>query len=352
MGDSYTATFSRPFWYLAWLDAFPAKRIAVITAREGDRLVGVLPLGRLRTDARGLYFTLVSPLARGDYQAPIIQPEYVPSALPAMLEAALRYYGHRGVYWWPNVPTTEPSLDLLRSFFAGRGMPYVEQRETAPKLRIDGADFATVERGWSINHRTDVRRRRKRLAEQGPVSLWQPSTVAEAEPVLSEFFQVHDEKWLAQGYPGMFQQASNRVHFQSLLKRGWGRGIHFSTVRYGDTDVSYHFGFLSGGWLQWYRPSYRSSYSGFSPSKIHVAMLIEEACRSKWKGMDFLLGAEPYKDLWANETAEVVSIHAGFHEWSPSYFWFTRGKPYTKQRLARAYVSAKVWLQKRRKTGS
>jgi hypothetical protein len=78
-------------------------------------------------------------------------------------------------------------------------------------------------------------------------------------------------------------------------------------------------------------------------------LLIEEACRSQWKGIDFLLGAEPYKETWRNEEMEVVSIHAGFHQWAPSYFWFTRGKPYTKARLARIYVQSKAWLQKRRK---
>src|SRR5438067_371264 len=120
LGDTYAAVFSSPFWYLAWIDAFPPKRIAIVTARQGDRLIGVLPLGRLRTDARGLYFTLVGPLARGDYQVPIVDASLAAVALPAMLDAALRFYGRRGVYWWPNVPITDPSLDVLRSFFASR----------------------------------------------------------------------------------------------------------------------------------------------------------------------------------------------------------------------------------------
>src|ERR1700730_2237685 len=111
LGDTSAAAFSSPYWYLAWIDAFPPKRIAIVTAREGDRLVGVLPLGRLRTDARGLYFSLVGPLARGDYYVPIVEPDHAAIALPAMLDAALRHFGRHGVYWWPNVPTTDPSLD-------------------------------------------------------------------------------------------------------------------------------------------------------------------------------------------------------------------------------------------------
>ncbi len=68
---------------------------------------------------------------------------------------------------------------------------------------------------------------------------------------------------------------------------------------------------------------------------------MEEACRQNWNGVDFLLGEEPYKKLWANDSTEVVTFHAGFHEWAPSYFWFTRGKPYVKQKFMREYVRAK-----------
>jgi CelD/BcsL family acetyltransferase involved in cellulose biosynthesis len=349
VGDSFTAVFSSPAWYLAWLDAFQLKRVAVVTAREGNRLVGVLPLARVRTDARGFYFSLVAPLARGDYQPAIVDPALVPAVLPAMLESAFRHFGSRGVYWFPNIPSSDPSLPVLRSFFSSHGMPSVEDRETASRLRFDGASFSTVEQGWTASHRKDVRRQRKRLSEQGPVSLWQPATLDEAEPVLAEFFRVHDDKWLALRFPGMFQQPSQRLYFQSLMRRLWGRGLHFSTVRCGTTDVSYHFGFFSGGWLQWYRPSYRPEFGGFSPGKIHVAMLIEEGCRAGWQGIDLLLGAEPYKELWSNETVEVVGLHAGFHQWAPSYFWFTRGKPFVRQRFQLTHMRATAWMQKWRK---
>jgi CelD/BcsL family acetyltransferase involved in cellulose biosynthesis len=350
VGDSFTAAFSRPGWFLAAIDVFHPDKIVVITAREGTRLVGVLPLARIRTDARGLFFTLVTPPARGDYNALIVSPELAAAVIPAMLERAFEYYGRRGVYWFPNIPDTDPSLEVLRAFFAAHHMPWVEEREQAPQLRFDSLEFPEVEKAWPASHRKDVRRQRKRLAEQGPVSLWQPATIAEAEPVLEEFFRVHDEKWLSQGFPGMFQNPKMREHFRAILKRLWGRGAHFSTLRCGSTDISYNFGFLSGGWVQWYRPSYRSEFGGYSPSKIHIAMLIEQACESHGQGFDFLLGAETYKVLWCNDQREVVNIHAGFHQWAPAYFWFTRGKPFVRQHLQLAYFKAKAWLQKRRAT--
>jgi CelD/BcsL family acetyltransferase involved in cellulose biosynthesis len=349
VGDPFTAAFSRPGFFLAALDAFEKRNVVVITARAGDRLVGVLPLARIRTDARGLYLSLVTPAARGDYNAPIVLPEMAEVVLPAMLERAFRHFGRRGVYWFPNIPDSDPSLEVLRSFFRAHHMPWVEDREQAPRLRLDSFDYSVVEQSWPASHRKDVRRQKKRLAEQGPVAVWQPATIEEAEPVLEEFFRVHDQKWLSQGFPGMFQDPVQRRYFKAILRRLWGRGVHFSTLRCGSTDVSYHFGFLSGGWIQWYRPSYRNEFSGYSPSKIHIAMLIEQICESHGSGFDFLLGAEGYKTLWCNDQRDVVNIHAGFHAWSPSYFWFTRGKPFVRERLQMTYLRAQAWLQKRRR---
>lgn len=332
---------------MAFIEAFGPDKIAAVTAREGNKLVGVLPLCRTRTDARGLFFRQFMPPARGDYQPFIVDPECGSGVLPAMIDAAVGYYGKHGVYWWPNIPKTDPSLDLLRDYMRSRKMVWIESTEPAPRLRLDGRDFETVEQAWTPSHRKDVRRQRKRLAtEKGPLSLWQPASIEEAEPVLTEFFRVHDEKWLSQGYPGLFQTPKQQRHFRCVLRHLWGKGLHFSTVRCGDIDVSYQFGFLSGNWLQWYRPSYRHDFGVYSPSKIHIAMVIEEACSRKWEGVDFLLGDEPYKLQWANDSMEVVTIHAGFHEWAPSYFWFSRGKPYVKSKMVGYYYKAQAWMQK------
>ena len=97
--ESFAAVFSRSAWCLAWLDTFKPKRLVLITARAGNRLVGVLPLVQIRTDARGLFFKQVAPAAPGitDYQPPIVDPEMASVALPAMLDAALGCFGRQGV---------------------------------------------------------------------------------------------------------------------------------------------------------------------------------------------------------------------------------------------------------------
>jgi CelD/BcsL family acetyltransferase involved in cellulose biosynthesis len=345
VGDSFTSAFSQPGWYEAWIEAFPARKIAVITARDAGCLVGILPLSRNRTDFRGGFFKQTAPIARGDYQPPIVAPERLNEVLPAMLDAAFRYYG-RGEFWWPNIPETDPGITVLRSYFKAKGLSWEESSERCPRAPLNGQDIETVEQGWPAKHRKDVRRCRKLLEkDHGPFGLWTPSSVEEGMPVLEEFFRVHDAKWLSQGWPGMFQNPANRRFYQAALRHLWGKGIHFSTVRCGAIDISYQFGFFSGGWLQWYRPSYRSEFHAYSPSKLHVALVFEEGCRNGWQGVDFLLGEEPYKLLWSHESLASISFQAGV-SWSPAYLWFTRGKPYVRDKLAGDYFRAKAWLQK------
>src|ERR1035438_3466106 len=87
VGDSLTPAPSGPCGHLAAIDALPPADVAVVAARDGGRLVGVLPLCRIRTDSRGLFLNLVGPPGRGDYQAFVIDPELVSQVLPEMLEA-------------------------------------------------------------------------------------------------------------------------------------------------------------------------------------------------------------------------------------------------------------------------
>jgi CelD/BcsL family acetyltransferase involved in cellulose biosynthesis len=262
-----------------------------------------------------------------------------------MVDAAIEHFGKGSLYWWANIPTCETASTVLASHLRARGMHIAEEFEVAPRLNIEGRSYAEVEAMWSASHRTDVRRQRKRLAAKGAISLWQPSEVSSARALLEEFFVVHDQKWLSQGQPGRFQESVQRKHFRSIVERLWGRGLHLSALRCGDVNVSFGFGFFSDGWVQWYRPTYRHEYQNLSPGKVHIALLVEEACRWGWRGIDFLQGDEGYKFQWSNQQIRVVNYYASYYAWTPAYLWFTKGKPYVRKKVGPMYMRTKAQLQ-------
>ncbi len=346
VADSFGAVFSRPAWHLAWLDAFPPRRIALVTVRVSGRLVGVLPLSLVKSDIRGLYLPVVAPIARGDYQVPIVKPEVAQEAVPAMLDAAVRRFGRRAVYWFANIPECEPTLPILISYLRKQRMVYATTTEVAPRLAIGGRSYDEIEGSWSARHRKEVRHKRRRLAAKGELSLWRPESLEEALAALEQFFVVHDEKWLSQGQPGRFHNPRHRRHFVAIVRRLWNQGLQFTALRCGGADVFTSICFVSDGWVLLYRPALRLAYAKFSPGTVFVSMLLEEACRTGMKGIDFLLGAEPFKFRWSNNVLRVVGLHAAFSSWSPAYQWFARGKPYLLAHVEPEMARAKARLQR------
>ena len=343
---SFTAALGQSSWYLSFQEVFPTTHFVAIVARLGGRIAGLLPLSLERTDARGLYFSQVTTFARGDYQPPILDPAVAHIVLPALVDAAIRRFGRGRVYRWSAIPENHPAAKILPAYFEAQGMSWARHTENASRLNINGRSYEEIEAGWSKSHRGDVRRQRKRLAEKGALTLVIPETLDEAMPLLHEFFDVHDEKWLSQGQPGRFRDPAERKHFESILRSMWQRGAMLTALRCGDVNVSFAFGFFSDTWVQWYRPSYRTEYEKSSPGKIHVAMMLEIACEKGWKGIDFLTGAEGYKSQWSDEVLPVHDFYSSCRSWSPAYLWFTRGKPFVRERVGPWLAETKAKLQK------
>ncbi len=342
---SAAEVLSSPNWCLAWLDANQVSQIAIFCAYQESQLVGVLPMALHRTDAKGLFLNVVAPIAPADYQPAIVTGGVQTGIIQKMLGAAFEHFRHVGTISWPNIPSEDPANQAILEFCESNGMRVYDESEIAPRLSLDGRDFDEVEKAWTANHRGDVRRRYRRIQELGDTRLWEPKSLREAESAIMTFFDVHDEKWLASGFPGQFQSPSVRKHFLALAKRFWSKGLHFTTVRCGEVDVSFHFGFLAGGWVQWYRPSYRSDFGRYSPGKVHLYLLTKMACDKGWKGIDFLLGEESYKGSWANEKITVNSLWIGPGSPSLSFWWFSVGRPYFKRKLAYRLLRAKAFVQ-------
>ncbi|MGH8221179.1 MAG: GNAT family N-acetyltransferase [Steroidobacteraceae bacterium] len=346
VADSFSATFSRAEWHLAWLDAFPPKQIAVVTARESGRLVGLLPMSLVRTDVRGLFLPLATSLARGDYQPLILAAGAAREVLPALLDAAIRHFGRHVVYWFPNIPSTDPALQFLLSHLQKRQMACATSTGVASRIRIGGRSYAEVEAGWSPRHRKEVRHKRQRLEALGALRLWQPETLEEARTAVRDFFEVHDDKWLAQGQPARFHNPANRRHFLAILERFWGRGLLFSALQCGEKKIYYSFNLVSDGWILLYRPALRVEYQRYSPGTVFLSLLLEHACSSGMQGIDFLVGTEKFKLRWSNEALKVFGLHAAAHAWSPAFQWFARGKPYVLKHVEPAMARAKARWQR------
>jgi len=341
---SWWPVFSCPDWYLAWQDTFGHKaEIALITARANGQLIGVLPLCRRRTNIRNLFLKITEPLsgAYPDYHCPIIASGWESRAFPLMIEKIRTVLRWHNTLIWPHIPIIHPAVPVIKEFVRTNRYLTRERIDACPRLYFE-KDYSSTEGLWPAKHKNDIRRQRKRLADIGKLRLWIASTKEEMREFLPEFFQIHTYQWQSRGLSVKFNESSRQNYLYNMVERLWNKGLHISALMCGEERISYHFGFISGGWLLWYIPSYRLKYKNLSPSKVHVSFIIEEGIKAGWKGIDFLIGEERYKYAWSSKTLEIVSFTIGGRHFTPSYFWFSYGKQFIqrKSRILYSYLFA------------
>lgn len=336
--------FSRPEWHLSWLEAYgSACRPRVVAARAGGRLVGVLPMAVTRGRYVDFFSTYLEPMTGyfADYQAPVLAKGRK-DALGPMLDAA--FQGIEGqVLVWRNLPLTHPVARNVREHFAARGWPVVAEESVCPYLRLSGS-YSEIEKLWKGKLRQDVRRRRRKL--DGSLAL---EVIERAEDVpawLEDLFAAHRRKWLSESQPSEFASQTHQDYYRAMARKLFGKGLHLSSLLLDGRRVSYHCGFLSGGWFYFYKTAYDKEFASVSPTKLHVSLLMELGCASGWQGFDFLQGDEPYKFDWTSQRIPCVTLVAGIGKGGLKYFWHSRWRNQAKSALGPTVKAIRRAVQK------
>lgn len=336
--------FSRPEWHLSWLEAYgSACRPRVVVAREGGRLAGVLPLARTRGRCVDFFSTFLEPLTGyfADYQTPLLAKGRE-GALAPMLDAAFQR-AEGQVLVWRNLPLTHPAAQGLRDYFADQGWPVVAEESVCPYLRLTGS-YAEAEQIWKGKLRQDVRRRRRNLG--GRLELEVIRREEDIPAWLKGLFATHRQKWLAESQPSEFASQTHQDYYRAMARRMFGKGLHLSSLLLDGKRVSYHFGFLSDGWLYFYKTAYDKEVAKESPTKLHVSLLMELGCAEGWRGFDFLQGDEPYKFGWTRHSLPCVSLVAGIGKGGLKYSWHARWRGQAKSALGSAVNTIRCATQR------
>lgn len=129
-------------------------------------------------------------------------------------------------------------------------------------------------------------------------------------PILPAFAQMHIGRFLLTGRISNQTRPERRLFLAELAKllseRGW---LVVSRMMAGDHVCAWHYGFrFQGSWF-WYQPTFDSDLEKHSPGFCLLTKIIEKAAEdSSLKIVDLGLGAEEYKDRFANETRETLYV--------------------------------------------
>lgn len=280
--------FFHPVLGKAWIDTYLHIRDIdplFCIAKEGESTI-FMPFILWKRNWKNAYQRVIIPLGHSDYDYhdPILVGKVSDQQLNLFWEQLTFQLNQRCSY-------DKIEINGIRSNCNGM----IKEDDVAPFCNIGVfKNSVQLSQSLSTSLRGDINRQMKRLQEKCKLSyfIYNFDTLDEALASFPEFLEKHRTRW-----PNAYKAPN--FHYR-LINDGIKSGIvHFSELRLDNKPISWHLGFVSNCRFYYYMPVIDQDFASYSPGKLHIFKLMEEAIERKIIVFDHLRGAESYKTGWA-----------------------------------------------------
>jgi CelD/BcsL family acetyltransferase involved in cellulose biosynthesis len=294
-------------WALAVRRAYSATLHPLVFLAYDDRnsLCGLTALA-VDAECTGATFLCATT---GDYCDFLATPEHKVTFVSAVL-ADLRSRGVSEITL-TNLPADSATVSAIQRSSTEFGYRlFARTAYICVQVRLDKLERHLGDNKPVLPGRKMVRRSLKALGQVSPVRLEHARSWEEVRPIFSEFAQVHISRFQATGRISNLASPERRVFLEELAKLLSGPGwLVLTRMMTGDKAIAWNYGFQFQGTWFWYQPTFDTELERFSPGFCLLSMLIEEAVEDPLLSVvDLGLGAEEYKERFANQTRETLYI--------------------------------------------
>jgi CelD/BcsL family acetyltransferase involved in cellulose biosynthesis len=314
-------------WIQAWLDAFGTGSAQVFLVRDEAGAAAVLPLIR-----RGQ--ALRSP---ANWHTPAFSPVAESDAAARALAAAVFTQGLRRIEF-RFLPAEFTALEAVREEARRAGYRVVTRvLMRSPYVLVDGT-WDEYESRLSRNHRGDIRRRRRRLEEEGNLAITQEDGSEDLEGLLAEGFRIEASGWKGSHGTAILSSPATRRFYSSVARwareEGW---LRLAFLRLDGRPLAFHLDLEADGVLYHLKGGYDPAFEQYSPGKVLHHEMLARAFAAGLARYEFLGGDEPYKLSWADDVHErlLVQAFAGSLAGVAERAAFQYARPLAKQVLSR-----------------
>lgn len=324
------------FQSAAWAEAVFALEAArlnagfdpvIVSLRKDGKLIGLLPLERVRTKLR----TVLMPLGNSfpQYCDALLLPGVPPRpAIAAMVTAALSHARADVVLF----------LKVRADSALQAGMPknhvVTASSEAAPFVDLTPwADFEAYFSSIKSKTRKNMRNARNRLEREAPLTHRIAATPIEVASVIRRTLEGRADRLKDQGLTSRAFGSGEFARFCETLPGQNGLHILAMSLRHGDKPIAEQWGFVHRGRYYAYVATRDFSLGEESPGKLHLAEVIETCFAKGLEAADFLVPVMPYKMTWANGAMKVTdyALPATIKGWAVILFWDRLLRPTVKR---------------------
>ncbi len=268
--------------------------LAVVTARQDGRLIGIAPLFHVPDHHGRSALLTLGAIEISDYLDVIARPEdrpaFLAELLPFLAQAPIPAWQALEFY---NLLDSSSTLPALEAAAVEMGWTYqVEQLQHSPYITLTG-DWETYLAGIDKKQRHEIRRKMRRLEENGlPVTWYVVNDNHSLENELDSFLGL-----MAQDSDkARFLTPAMRETFRLTMHCAYDRGcLNLAFLEIGGVKAAAYlsFDYLNRIWV--YNSGIDFRFVDLSPGWVLLGYLLRWANEQKYAEFDFMRGDEEYK---------------------------------------------------------
>jgi CelD/BcsL family acetyltransferase involved in cellulose biosynthesis len=301
-----------PKWLMPWLrHAAPAgAEPRVVAVSDGGELIGIAPfvvqrgsLGRADYRLFGVPFTeRREPLAREGREDEVAAEvaRQLAGASPRPSIVALE-----------GIDVDSPWPDRLARHYPGPLRPMVSRRSLVldtPTLSLNGLSFDDWMQSKSGNFRSQMRRMRRQLADDGGV-VRMSDAGSDLERDIDAFMRLHLGRWEERGGSGLAEVRMDRMLLDAageLLPEGRFR---LWLVEIDGKAIGAGLFLAAGGELSYFNGGFDEEFARYKPTLQTILSALEDAFGRGEQRLDFGGGPQPYKLRFADSEAPLAWVN-------------------------------------------
>ncbi len=294
-------------WLATWqrhVGALGGVQPAIVVGRAGGDVLFILPLAIQKIGFARELVWLGSDLC--DYNAPLLAPQFC----SMLRDAQFREIWRRIVEMLQKRPALHYDIAHLVKMPAIVGAQANPMLERWVTLNPSGAYSTPLAESWEIFYaakrpstirRTD-RRKRRRLAELGTLTVVHPREQKEALAALNTLIAQKSRALLQMGAGNLFARPGYSEFYRALATDSRTQSlVHISHLNCGPDLAAVDLGLIFRGTYYLVLASYDAGeLSRFSPGTAHLHELLRYAIDRKLTTFDFTIGDESYKRDWCD----------------------------------------------------
>lgn len=286
-------------WVGAWWQAFGRGRLQILAAYEDGRLIGVLPL--LRT--RGALSSTTN------YHTPLFGFLTANKRATEHLVGTLFAQGAQRINL-AFLPSTDHGVPVTSAAAsAARYRLLTETKQVAPYVDTRGS-WENYESRLRRKFRSELRRRRRRLEEQGDLTLEVRDGTDSLGQLLDEGFRIEGSGWKEAQGTSIISHPTTRGFYTQVARwaaeRGW---LRLAFLRLNGKALAFDFCLEYNGTHFLLKTGYDPAYNKFAPGMIIRYLMLYRVFSTDISTYDFLGADYGWKREWASVQQEQVSLH-------------------------------------------